>query len=48
MGTGNKNYKSPGAKRIAEQRKKSNPNPRRPAKRVNVHGDGKPNHNRNR
>ena len=46
MGSNNKNYKSDAAKKMnARPQKKVEP---RPAKRTNVHGDGKPNHNRGR
>jgi hypothetical protein len=46
MGSNHKNYKSEAAKRLAARpQKKVAP---RPAKRVDVHGDGKPNHNRSR
>jgi hypothetical protein len=46
MGSGNKKYTSPGAKKIQEQKKDNKRPEQRKAKRANVHGDGKPNHNR--
>lgn len=46
MGSNRKNHKSAAAKQLASRPQKTNPE--RNAKRVNVHGDGKPNHNRNR
>jgi len=46
MGSNRKNYKIATAKRLTSRPQKTNPE--RNAKRVNVHGDGKPNRNRNR
>jgi hypothetical protein len=46
MGSNRKQYTGAGAKKIAEQKKDNKVNPKRESKRVNVHGDGKPNHSR--
>ena len=48
MGNNRKIYTGAGAKKIAEQKKGNESKPKRDSKRVNVHGDGRPNQNRNR
>jgi hypothetical protein len=48
MGSNRKQYTSAGAKKIAEQKQNNKITPKRNAKRVDVHGDGKPNHSRSR
>jgi len=48
MGSNRKQYSSGRARKLAEQRKNNKTIPKRNAKRVDVHGDGKPNHSRSR